>query len=64
MDNVIINSFKEKYLGKYVALANLKKREVVSYGKSPARVYRSALKKGYPKPVLFFVPEKDTVHIY
>ncbi len=37
---------------------------VIASGKDIAAVLRAAKAKGIDKPVIFYVPEKDTVNIY
>jgi len=60
---VLINN-SEKYGGKYVATKSFKSKQVISSGKTPASVFNAAQKKGIKNPVIFYVPEKGSVHIY
>jgi hypothetical protein len=54
----------DKYGGKYVATKSFKDKKVISFGKNPSKVFEKAKKKGVKDPVIFYVPEKDMVHIY
>jgi len=54
----------EKYSGKYVATRSFKDKKVLSSGNDPMKVFNMAKKKGAKDPVIFYVPEKDMVHIY
>ena len=53
-----------KYMGKFVAMKSCADRTVVASGKDPEGVYARAAKKGFKKPVMFFVPPKDMINIY
>jgi hypothetical protein len=61
--NILVKD-AEKYGGKYVATRSFKDKKVISSGSDPATVFEEAKKKGARDPVVFYVPEKDTVHIY
>jgi hypothetical protein len=52
------------YEGRYVALKSFEDSTVISDGTTPLEAYDKAVKKGYTKPVLVFVPFKDMVQIY
>jgi hypothetical protein len=54
----------DKYNGKYVALNKIGDSKVISSGKNASRVHSAAKKKGHKNPIIFFVPEKDTAHLY
>jgi len=54
----------EKYSGKYVAKRSFQDLVVVSSGADPQEVVKEAKEKGVKDPVVFYVPEKDLVHIY
>ena len=54
----------KKYIGKYVALGSFRDKTVVASGTQPADVISSANQQGYHNPVVVFVPEKETIHIY
>ena len=60
-NNVLIE--KGNYDGEYVAIRSLDDNTVIAHGKDPAEVLKESAKKGYPGPVLFFVPEKDATYI-
>ncbi len=63
MINVLLNNI-EKYSGKYVATRSFQEKEAVCSGDDPVRVYNDARAAGVEDPVVFYVPEKDLVHIY
>jgi len=54
----------KKYVGKFVATKTFNDRNVVASGKNPNDVIARAAKKGCESPVIFFVPDKNTLHIY
>jgi len=54
----------KKYNGKYVALQSFNDKTVVAWGKDPAKVVASAIKKGVAAPVIVFIPEEDHVCVY
>lgn len=64
MDAIILLNNSEKYSGKYVALKSFKAKDAISFGKNPLTVYNKAKKSGANNPVIFYVAEKDTIHIY
>ena len=55
---------ERKYNGRYVAIKDFNDSVVIADGENPNEVYKSAVKKGYPDPVVLYVPLKDMVHIY
>jgi len=59
----LINRGK-KYAGKFVATESFNDTNVVASGKDPHDVIARATKKGCDSPVIFFVPDKNTLHIY
>ena len=61
--NLLLND-GEQYGGKYVALRSFRDKDVISYGDNPVDVYNAAKEKGADDPVVFYVPEENTVHIY
>jgi hypothetical protein len=61
--NVLVKN-SERYSGKYVATRSFKDKTAVCSGSDPAKVLTEAKGKGVKDPVVFFVPEKDMVHIY
>jgi len=63
MKNTILKGDSKKYGGKYVAIRSFKNNEVLCTGKDPSKVLDCARKQA-KKPVIFFVPKKDVVHIY
>ena len=62
MEQVLIK--EKKYQGQYVAVKNIKDTEVIASGRSLKIAFEKAVKKGVKNPLLIFVPEKNTVHIY
>lgn len=54
----------KKYNGKYVALQSFNNRTVVAFGADPARVMDAARKKGFPSPVIVFIPKENMTCIY
>jgi len=65
MNNIILSSEDaERFEGKYVALASLEDGKVISGGEDPEKILAEAAEKGFPNPILLFVPDKDTVSIY
>jgi len=64
MKPLTLLSSSNKYRGKYVALKSFSDREVIGSGVKAKTVLEAAQKKGIDEPVIFYVPEKDVVHIY
>lgn len=62
MQQVLIKN--KKYSGQYVAIKDFYDSGVISFGKSPQKVYTEAIKKGCSEPVIVFVPTKNMVQIY
>jgi CO dehydrogenase/acetyl-CoA synthase beta subunit len=63
MNNVLLKD-GSKYSGNYVAIKSFSDRVVINYGKDLHDVYKKAVSCGITDPVVFYVPEKDMVHIY
>ena len=61
--NVLIKN-SDKYSGTYVATRSFKHKNPVCWGHDPVEVRKKAEAKGVKDPVVFYVPEKDMVHIY
>ncbi|PKL91200.1 MAG: hypothetical protein CVV21_08275 [Candidatus Goldiibacteriota bacterium HGW-Goldbacteria-1] len=55
---------EKKYQGKYVAVKSMKDTKVIASGSSMKIAFDKAVKTGVEKPLLIYVPEKNTVHIY
>lgn len=53
-----------KYSGKYVAIKSFKDKTVLGSGKNPAKVMERAKAKGAKDPIIFYVPKKNSIHIY
>lgn len=62
MENVLVK--EDKYYGQYVAIKDFDNPTVVVFGKDPKEVFETAVQKGYPEPVIVFIPAKDMVQIY
>jgi len=59
----LINGGK-RYEGKFVATESFNNKTVVASGKNPDAVIARAAEKGCKSPVVFFVPDRNTIHIY
>lgn len=64
MPNVLIENDGKDYSGKYVATASFSNKAVIASDEDPDKVYDEARLKGFTRPVIFFVPKKNTVYIY
>lgn len=62
MQKVLVNS--DKYNGQYVAIKSLDDYTIVGNGNTPEEALKEAKNKGVLNPFLFYVPDKDLVHIY
>ncbi|MGD0283708.1 MAG: DUF5678 domain-containing protein [Dissulfurispiraceae bacterium] len=62
-DNVMVRDV-EKYSGLFVATLSFTSKDVISSGKDAMSVLEDAKKKGADDPVVFYIPERDMVHIY
>jgi hypothetical protein len=62
MEKILLES--EKYAGKYVAFRSRDDNTVVGAGDTPEEALRVADEVGCTTPILFYVPEKQSVHIY
>ena len=62
MEQVLIK--EKKYQGQYVAVKNMEDTKVIALGRTLKITFEKAVKKGLENPLLIYVPEKDTVHIY
>jgi len=58
------NSNANYYSGKYIAKESFQSTDVIAYGEDFSQVYILAESKGFKNPVVFYVPNKDMVHIY
>ena len=54
----------EQYGGKYVALRSFNEKKAISYGDNPLDDYTEAKSMGANDPVIFYVPEKNSIHVY
>ncbi|MBD3242580.1 MAG: hypothetical protein GF331_18465 [Chitinivibrionales bacterium] len=54
----------DEYAGKYVALRSRDDDTVVGSGDTPRDATREAEENGCSSPVLFYVPERQSVNIY
>jgi hypothetical protein len=62
MDKVLVDT--EEFNGRYVAMKSFDDKTIVGVGDDPEKALKDAELKGHKNPVLLYVPEKDTVHIY
>ena len=62
MENLFVNS--DEYSGRYVALKSFEDHSIVGVGDDPESALLAARAKGIEEPVLIYVTEMDTVHIY
>ena len=62
MENLLVNT--NEYNGRYVALKSFEDHSVVGVGDDPESALEDARGKGVEAPVLVYVTETDTVHIY
>ena len=60
---VLVNNSK-KYEGKFVATRSFKDKKAVCSGSDPSKVHSCAKEKGVKDPVVFYVSQKNKVHIY
>ena len=58
---LILNA--RRYRGKFVATSSFNDKKVIASGVDPEKVIKKA-EKQCASPVVFFVPKKNTVHIY
>jgi len=63
-ENINRLGIDSKYEGKYVATATFNDKKIVASGDSPIIVLQKAIKAGFAEPVVFFVPENDTLFLY
>jgi len=54
----------ERYSGYFVATPSFNDNTVIAHGRIAEKVRRSAEKQGHPKPVIIYVPKKNTVNLY
>lgn len=50
--------------GQYVATPSFSDNTVIAHGPDPAGVIAQSHKQGVDDPVVVYVPEKDSIHIY
>jgi hypothetical protein len=62
MENLLVKS--NEYNGRYVALKSFEDHTVVGVGDDPESAIKDARSKGFQEPVIIYVTETDTVHIY
>ena len=59
---VMVNN--RKYIGKYVAMKSFNNRTIIASGKDPIDVMGRAERKGFPDPLVIFVPPKGMANIF
>lgn len=52
------------YEGEFVSLKSFSSKAVVSHGKTLAAVFKQAQKMGVKKPVVYFVPRKNSINLF
>ncbi len=62
MEKILVTT--EEFNGRYVAMKSFDDNTIVGVGDDPNEALKDAEVNGFKKPVLLYVPEKDTVHIY
>jgi len=62
MENLLVKT--NEYNGRYVALRSFEDHSVIGVGDDPEAALKDAMANGVEEPVLVYVTEKDTVHIY
>ena len=55
---------EDKYSGQYVAFKSKDDNVVIGFGSTPKQALDSAIQNGYKNPILLYVPERNSVHIY
>ncbi|MBF0566065.1 MAG: hypothetical protein HQK89_12570 [Nitrospirae bacterium] len=63
MEPIVLINDGSKYAGKYVAIRGFGEKDVVASGNTPDDVYQITDKAGINNPIVFYVPEKDTIQI-
>ena len=53
-----------KYEGSYVAFPSFTDRKVVASGAEPSMVYQLAAERGFPEPVVIYIPQGNMTQIY
>jgi hypothetical protein len=52
------------YEGEFVSLKSFSSKAVVTHGKKLGVVFKQAQKMGVKKPVVYFVPRKNSINIF
>jgi hypothetical protein len=52
------------YSGCFVATPSFNNNTVIAHGRKAEKVRESAEKQGHSKPVIIYVPKKNTVNLY
>jgi hypothetical protein len=60
----LITNDGKKYAGKFVATGSFNDKTVIAAGKDPLKVREKAINNGHKSPVVFFIPDKNSMHIY
>ncbi len=53
----------QQYVGQFVATSTFNDRNVIAHGDNPEEVMRQAQQIS-DSPVVFFLPKKDTIHVF
>lgn len=64
MENVVVLVDSNDYDGRWVALKSFEDRTVVGVGDDPGAALEEARSKGVQDPLLVFIDEPGTVHIF
>lgn len=59
-----ILAINDEYNGQYVALKSSEDDTVIAASEDPEDALNMAREKGVENPIIFYVPDKDMVHIY
>jgi hypothetical protein len=53
-----------RYMGKFVATDSFNDNRVIASGDSASAVRTKAIEKGHAAPVVVYVPDEKTIHLY
>ena len=54
----------QNYSGKFVATEHFNDYKVIASGRNMKSAFNKAIAKGFKKPFVFYIPEKNIVNIY
>ncbi|MFC1855640.1 DUF5678 domain-containing protein [Thermodesulfobacteriota bacterium] len=64
MKSILMLKDSKKHAGEYVATKSFSDNKIIAHGLNIATVHRDANEKGVDEPFIFFVPQKEMIHIY